>query len=49
MKIARKNYLVPLNVLVKINFDGAIFKTENRGGIGVVIRDHIGAILASLA
>ena len=36
-------------MLVKINFDGAIFKTENRSGIGVVIRDHTGAILASLA
>ena len=35
--------------LVKINFDGAIFKTENRSGIGVVIRDHTGVILASLA
>ena len=35
--------------LVKINFDGAIFKTENRSGIGVVVRDHTGAILASLA
>ncbi|KAK9991286.1 hypothetical protein SO802_026271 [Lithocarpus litseifolius] len=35
--------------LVKINFDGAIFKTENRSGIGVDVRDHTGAILASLA
>ncbi|KAK9993929.1 hypothetical protein SO802_023632 [Lithocarpus litseifolius] len=35
--------------LVKINFDGAIFKAENRSGIGVVIRDNTGAILASLA
>ena len=35
--------------LVKINFDGAIFRDENRSGIGVVVRDHTGAILASVA
>ena len=35
--------------LVKINFDGAIFRSENRSGIGVVVRTHTGAILASLA
>ena len=35
--------------LVKINFDGAIFRDENRSGIGVVVRTHTGAILASLA
>ena len=35
--------------LVKINFDGAIFRSENRNGIGVVVRTHTGAILASLA
>ena len=33
----------------KINFDGAIFKQENKSGIGVVIRDHTGAVMASLA
>ena len=32
----------------KINFDGVIFKQENKSGIGVVIRDHTGAIMASL-
>ena len=35
--------------LVKINFDGAIFRNENRSGIGVVVRTHTSAILASLA
>lgn len=34
---------------IKINFDGAIFRTENRSEIGAVVRDHTGAILASLA
>ena len=32
----------------KINFDGAIFRNENRSGIGVVIRDHIGSVIVSL-
>ena len=35
--------------LVKINFDGTIFRFENRSSIGVVVRTHSGAILASLA
>ena len=35
--------------LVKINFDGAIFRDGNRSGIGVVVCTHSGAILASLA
>ena len=32
-----------------INFDGAIFRDENRSGIGVVVRTHTSVILASLA
>ena len=32
----------------KINFDGAIFRQENKSGIGEVIRDHTGAVIASL-
>ena len=35
--------------LVKINFDGAIFRDENRRGISVVVRDHTSAILTSVA
>ena len=35
--------------LVKINYDGTIFRNENRSGIGVVVRTHTSAILASLA
>ena len=33
--------------LVKINFDGAIFSESNQFGIGVVIQDNNGAVLAS--
>ena len=32
----------------KINFDSAIFRNENRSGIGVVVRDHTGSIIVSL-
>ena len=32
----------------KINFDGAIFRQENKSRIGVVIHDHTGAVIASL-
>ena len=32
---------------VKVNFDGAVFDDANRAGIGVVIRDNYGAVLAS--
>ena len=30
--------------LVKINFDGAIFKDENRSSIGVVVCTHTGTL-----
>ena len=40
----------PLNPsMFKINFDGAVFKNDNKSGIGVVIRDHQGLVIASLA
>ena len=29
----------------KINFDGVIFRQENKSGIGVVVRDHPGDVL----
>ena len=33
--------------MVKINFDRAIFSGENKSGIGVVIRDSSGSVIAS--
>ena len=37
----------PPDGFVKINFDGVMFNESNMSGIGVVIRDNNGAILAS--
>ena len=33
----------------KINFDGEILEQENRAGLGVVIRNHDGMVMASLS
>ena len=35
--------------LLKINFDGAVFKEKNEAGIGVVVWDSHGSVIASLA
>lgn len=32
---------------MKINFDGVVFSSENVSGIGVVIRNHLGLVIAS--
>ncbi|XP_075674751.1 uncharacterized protein LOC142643927 [Castanea sativa] len=37
----------PQDGLVKINFDGDVFSESNMSGIGVVIRDNNGVVLAS--
>ena len=37
----------PQDGLVKINFDGAVFSESNQSGIGLVIQDNNGAVLAS--
>ena len=31
------------------NFDGAIFKTENKSGIGITIQDHQGSLIVVLS
>ena len=34
---------------VKVNFDGAVFSDSNKSGVGVVIRDNNGDVLASFS
>ncbi|KAK7809501.1 hypothetical protein CFP56_004059 [Quercus suber] len=34
---------------VKVNFDGAVFDNSNSSGVGAVIRNHSGAVMASYA
>ena len=38
----------PTPPLLKINFDGAVFKEKGEAGIGVVVRDSHGMVIASL-
>nr|POE65828.1 putative ribonuclease h protein [Quercus suber] len=38
----------PPSSIFKLNFDGAIFKSENKSGVGVVIRGCRGHMIASL-
>ena len=35
--------------LVKVNFDGALFSTQSLAGLGVVVRDPAGLVLAALS
>ena len=44
-----KHWRPPSVELVKINFDDAVFVNENKSGIGVVIRNEGGLVLASCA
>ncbi|KAK9991443.1 hypothetical protein SO802_026428 [Lithocarpus litseifolius] len=45
----RVKWKVPWTEFYKINFDGAMFKEEDRAGIGVIIRDSQGLALALLS
>ena len=45
----RARWKPPKQGTLKINFDGAIFTDENYSGLGVVIRDGKGFVLASMA
>lgn len=45
----RVKWKVPPTEFYKINFDGAMFKEEDRVGIGAIIRDSQGLVLASMS
>ena len=47
--LTRNQWLPPMQGMVKINCDGAIFSKENKTRIGVVIRDNRGLVLGSLS
>ena len=49
VRAEEKRWRPPSVELVKINFDGAVFANENESGIGVVIRNDEGLVLASCA
>ena len=38
----------PEQNILKVNFDGAVFREENSIGVGVIIRDTDGQIIASM-
>ena len=46
---SRVEWKVPPTEFYKINFDGEMFKEEDRAGIGVIIRDSQGLVLASMS
>uniref|UniRef100_A0A2N9GPD6 Uncharacterized protein n=1 Tax=Fagus sylvatica TaxID=28930 RepID=A0A2N9GPD6_FAGSY len=48
-KPPQARWRLPVNHYYKMNFDGAIFKDSNSGGIGVVIRDNTGQVIATLS
>ncbi|KAL4619791.1 hypothetical protein ACB092_06G105600 [Castanea dentata] len=39
----------PVSQKLKVNFDGAVFREEQRAGVGVIIRDEHGSVIATLA
>ena len=45
----RVRWIPPPASSLKINFDGALFEDINAAGLGVVVRDHQGLVLASWA
>jgi len=45
----RQTWTLPSEGFYKINFDGAIFESSGRAGLGVVVRDVEGMIIAALS
>ena len=41
-------WLPPSNQLYKVNVDGAVFKERNESGVGVIIRDVNGLVVAAM-
>ena len=45
----RAKRIAPPSESFKINFDGAVFKDQDRAGIGVIIRDSRGLVMGSMS
>ena len=43
---SRAMWIPPPHLMFKVNFDGAVFKEENKASIGVVIQDDLGQVMA---
>uniref|UniRef100_A0A7N2KXI1 RNase H type-1 domain-containing protein n=1 Tax=Quercus lobata TaxID=97700 RepID=A0A7N2KXI1_QUELO len=48
-QIRRRRWQPPKPCEYKINFDGAMFSEEDEAGLGIVVWDSAGQVLASLA
>ena len=47
--LSRVVWFPPSHLIFKVNFDGAVFKESNLAGIGVVIRDDLRQVMASMS
>ena len=47
--MSRVKWTAPQDGIYKINFDGALFTTLDKAGIGVIIQDYKGLVMASLS
>lgn len=46
--ISSMSWVAPPNPLLKINYDDVVFKETKEAGIGVVIKNSAGQVIASL-
>ena len=46
---SRAMWIPTPHLMFKVNFDGAVFKEENKASIGVVIWDDLGQVMASMS
>ena len=46
--VFQRTWLPPSNQLYKVNVDGAVFKDRNESGVGVIIRDVNGLVVAAM-
>jgi len=47
--VLQQSWLPPSNQLYKVNVDGAVFKARKESGVGAIIRDANGLVVAALS